>query len=410
MLNPSSISRYCKLARLVADGPSLSDALTARLFTVTGLSGLGLCGCSDLSQIRDTFDTHILAASVLISIGTFVVMTPVVHFIIAGWAAKRKDIMDGFDDNARLEYFKMFGRSVACSSAAEAATEFIKFHSRWYGRRYFIAPFVLLFLTSAIGVAAIAATGLNRLGYTIFNIARLPDTALAAFAGAYLWVADDLILRARRLDMAPSDLMWAALRLAISIPMGYAFASMFPKGIAYFIAFSLGAFPLSSLISVMRRLANKNLGLEPTPDEAADDIVKLQGINRVIVERFAIEGITTITQLAYCDPVRLIMRSSMTFNFVTDCMNQALAWMYLQSDLDSIRVLGMRGAVEIRCLCIELDDLGSNSPEHQRDHVLAVDAFPLIAAKINQDPKTLQIVFRQIACDPFTLFLAKVWN
>jgi hypothetical protein len=210
--------------------------------------------------------------------------------------------------------------------------------------------------------------------------------------------------------MAPSDLMWAALRLAISTPMGYAFAAVLTQPLAHFTAFALGAFPLSSLVSVLRRLANKNLGLAPTTDEALDDIVKLQGINRAIVERFDIEGITTITQIAYCDPVRLIMRSSMTFNFVTDCMNQALAWMYLQTDLDAIRALGMRGAVEIRCLCLELDDTASTDPGKRQDHAIAAEAFPLIAAKINQDPKTLQIVFRQIAADPFTSFLAKVWK
>ena len=36
-------------------------------------------------------DTHLLTAGVLIFIGTFVIMAPVIHFIIAGWAAKRKD-------------------------------------------------------------------------------------------------------------------------------------------------------------------------------------------------------------------------------------------------------------------------------------------------------------------------------
>jgi hypothetical protein len=355
-------------------------------------------------------DTHLLTALVLIFIGTFVVMTPVIHYIIVGWAAKRKDILDGFDANARLEYFKMFGRSISCTNSQDAVIEFVQFHSRWYGRRYFIAPFILLFLTSAIGVSAIAFTGLNRLGYPVFNIAALPDTAMAAFAGAYLWAADDLILRARRLDMAPSDLMWAALRLAIAIPMGYAFAAVLTPALAHLTAFALGAFPLSNLISIMRRLANKNLGLTPTPDEAADDIIRLQGINRAIVERFAIEGISTITQIAYCDPVRLIMRSGMTFNFVTDCMNQALAWMYLQTDLDAIRSLGMRGAVEIRCLCLELDDTAATDPASQADHLRAIEAFPLIAAKINQAPATLQIAFRQIASDPFTSFLAKVWN
>jgi hypothetical protein len=81
-----------------------------------------------------TVDTHSITAGVLILIGTFVVMTPVIHFIIAGWAAKRKDIMDGFDANARLEYFKMFGRSFTCTTPEAAVAEFLHFHSRWYGR------------------------------------------------------------------------------------------------------------------------------------------------------------------------------------------------------------------------------------------------------------------------------------
>jgi hypothetical protein len=68
--------------------------------------------------------------------------------------------------------------------------------------------------------------------------------------------------------------------------------------------------------------------LEPTAEETSNDIVKLQGINRWIIERLSNEDITTVTQIAYCDPIRLIMRSNLTFNFVTDCMNQALAVIY----------------------------------------------------------------------------------
>ena len=35
--------------------------------------------------------------------------------------------------------------------------------------------------------------------------------------------------------------------------------------------------------------------------------------------------VAQIAQVAYCDPIRLVMRSSLTFSFVIDCMNQALA-------------------------------------------------------------------------------------
>jgi hypothetical protein len=84
---------------------------------------------------------------------------------------------------------------------------------------------------------------------------------------------------------------------------------------------------------MLRQLSEKKLDLGATTVEASDDIIKLQGINRTIVERLSNEDITTVTQVAYCDPVRLAMRSNLSFNFVIDCMNQALAWMYLQGTI-----------------------------------------------------------------------------
>ena len=99
---------------------------------------------------------------------------------------------------------------------------------------------------------------------------------------------------------------------------------------------------------MLGKLANKSLGLEATAEEASDDIIKLQGINKAIVERLSNEDITTISQIAYCDPVQLVMRSNLNFIFVTDCMNQALAWMYLEDGMNKIRQFGLRGAVEIK--------------------------------------------------------------
>jgi hypothetical protein len=342
--------------------------------------------------------------------GTAVVMIPFAHYVIAGWSAKRKDIMDGFDAESRLEYFKMFCRSSPIPTLEDAPAEFEKFHARWYGRRYYIMPGLLLLLLTVTGVMVVTLTGLDRLGFLHNPLIKIPDTAMAAMAGAYLWVGNDLISRARRLDFSPADVMWAVLRLSIAVPMGYAFASIAAESLGPFVAFALGAFPLTALTSMLQRLLNKNLKLEAEPSETTDDIIKLRGINRAIVERLSDEDINTITQIAYCDPVRLIMRSSLTFNFVTDCMNQALAWMYLQKDLDIIRPLGMRGAVEIRCLIEDLDNVDAASGSDKAAHDRAVGAFPLIAAAIKQDPATLQLAFRQISDDPYTVFLTQVWT
>jgi hypothetical protein len=353
---------------------------------------------------------QVAVSLLLIVCGTAVVMIPFGHYVSVGWRAKRKDIMDGFNAEARLEYFKMFCRSSPIPTLENAPAEFTKFHAKWYGRRFFVMPGLLLLLLTLTGVVLVTMTGLDRLDFLKNPLIKMPDTAMAAMAGAYLWVGNDLTSRARRLDFSPADVMWAVLRFSVAIPMGYAFASIAAHSLGPFVAFALGAFPLTALTSMLQRLANKNLNLEAAPSETTDDIIKLQGINRAIVERLSDEDINTITQIAYCDPVRLIMRSNLTFNFVTDCMNQALAWMYLQSDLDIIRPLGMRGAVEISCLIDAMDKVDAQAPADQAGHAQAAAAFPLIAAAIKQDPATLQLAFRQIADDPYTIFLTRVWT
>lgn len=348
------------------------------------------------------------ACELLTLIGVAGLMLPTLHYVVVGWKAKRKDIMDGLDAKARLAYFIKFSRSDPTpSSEDDAAKQFEKLYTRWYGRRFFALPGVLLLLVALAAVTLVTLTGLHRLHYLRLNpLADLPDMAMAALAGAYLWVVNDLVSRARRLDFAPANVMWGVLRLVTAIPMGYAFAAIASKSLGPFVAFALGAFPLATLTSMLQHSANKALRLTATDEEAANDIIKLQGVNKAIVERLADEDITTVTQIAYCDPVRLIMRSNLTFNFVTDCMNQALAWMYLEKNLVILRPLGMRGAAEIRLLIRDFD--GANVPKEAHDR--AVAAMPLLAAAVNQDPATLQVTFRQIAEDPYTIFLEEVWT
>jgi hypothetical protein len=196
----------------------------------------------------------------------------------------------------------------------------------------------------------------------------------------------------------------------IAIPMGYAFASLVKPDVGSFVAFALGAFPLNSLISLLRRLTNKALGAESTPDQASDDIINLQGVNKSIMERLANEGVTTITQVAYCDPIRLTMRSNLPFNFIMDLMNQALAWMYLEDLLDVVRPLGMRGACEIKYLICDFDNAAGTEEAEKHAHGLATTALPLVATACKQSPQTLEFAFRQIADDPFTSFLETIWS
>jgi hypothetical protein len=350
--------------------------------------------------------TRIALTAIIIAVAVAGVLMPLFRYVTTGWAAKRKDIMDGLGVEARVSYFKMFVPSDQVPRRDAAMKAFEDLYLQWYGRRFFIAPATLLAIVTLLATTLVVMSVLQKIGFLDSNpLLDLHWTEVAALAGAYLWVSNDLIARGRRLDLTPADVCWGALRFIIAVPMGYAFAAVASDSAGPFVAFALGAFPLSALTGALGRIATKKLDLSATPDEARDEIVKLQGINRAIVERLAAEDITTVTQMAYCDPVRLVMRSNLTFNFVTECMNQALAWLYFEEQLAVLRPLGVRGAVEIRCLIDEYD-----GAEGTVSHGRALLALPKIAAKLGQDVDTLQIAFRQIAHDPFTDFLSGVWG
>lgn len=350
----------------------------------------------------------------LIAVGITAMVFPVLHYLRVGWHAKRRDIMSGFNPEARIAYRERFCRDLPGSlkprKSGTAENEFEDMYTKWYGRRFYVLPTFLLTLVTATAVTLVVLTVLHERRFLAANpLIDLQPTTIAALAGAYLWVLNDFLTRARRMDFHPSDVNWGVLRLIVAVPMGYAFASLLTPGLAPFIAFALGAFPITALIGLLRRIASQKAGLGSTKDEAESEIVKLQGVNKAIVERLAMEDITTITQVAYCDPVQLIMRSSLTFDYVTDCMNQALAWMYLKEGVTRLCPLGLRGAVEIRHFVSELDDIHADQPDRKAANARAIAALPKYAEALRQAPETLQVVLREIAGDPYTMFLEKVW-
>jgi len=338
---------------------------------------------------------------VLIAIGLILVSLPLGMFLFVGWHVKKKDILDGLNKESRLKYFEMFCR-IGTFNLSNAMSEMDLMYLRWYGRRHFTIPLLMLLVVcaTALYIGLGSAFAVDGPHYVPLQIGAV---GMSAVAGAYMWVGNDLISRARRLDLSPSDLNWASLRLAISIPLGVSISAIAAKDLAAFIAFAAGAFPLATLMDFLRRTAASRLGYEQA-SVVGDEIVKLQGVNEAIASRLISEDIATITQVAYCDPVRLTMRSNLSFNVVTDLMNQALGWEYLGEGMNKIRALGLRGAVEIKHLQDALQD--PTDP----DHPAAVAALPYIAKALDQSDVTLAIVFREITRDPFTVYLNSIWE
>ena len=343
-----------------------------------------------------------LVCAWLFLLGVSALFLPLIRYLLRGFPLKRKDVMDGLSGEACAEYFSRFGGRDGLAPAT-ARQAFEQLYDKGYGRGYYVVPFILFGATGATAVLMTVWSGLHHLGYLNNPIFDLPKIALSAIAGAYLWVLNDHISRARRRDFSPSDVLWATLRLIVAIPMGYTVAALAGKDFGPFVAFAMGAFPLSDLLSLMRSLAEKKFDIKSDQSVDPGGTIHLQGVNKQIAERLDDEDLGTILQVAYCDPVQVVMRSNLPFLVVTDYISQALAWTYLEDDLAKVRKFGLRGAIEITDFLYTYQDASAAG------HADVVAALPVIAAELKQNSQVLLFVFQQIAGDPYAIFLCKIW-
>jgi hypothetical protein len=343
--------------------------------------------------------------SVLLSFIPVVVMAyPLFIHFCWGWRRKADDVLLAMSPNCKRIYLQTFqSRKI---DVKEAAAEFNKFYHSWYGRKFLLAPILIVMTVATVLSYALADTGLfelhnfNKISILVADYVHVPAVAAAAMAGAYGFVAWDLIWRTARRNLAPADILGGAIRMLIAIPLGYSFAALLKDDLGPFIAFAAGAFPLQNVETLLQRLANKQLGVEMGASASKDQVVELSCVDRVIADRLEDADITTVCQLAYCDPVQICMRTNLSFAFVSDIAGQALAYIYLGNKLADLRPLGLRGAVELRNLC---DEVKRNDPT-----ALAVRAKA--ASVMDISPEVFQNVAEEIGGDPYSIFLAEMWD
>jgi hypothetical protein len=238
---------------------------------------------------------------------------------------------------------------------------------------------------------------------------------MAGFAGGYLYVIRLLNSRWQERTLSPSDLFDCSVRLLISVPVALAFSALlsgpFSKSALYALCFMLGAFPTDTLITFMRRTAASKFNLEDSFDEAATGLSNLQDIRRNQAEIFSKEGVGTILQLAYSDPVDLTIRTGFSFNYVIDCCSQALAWVRFEDTMSKMRKYGLRGAQEIVTFVYELNRGTEQSEEvMDEEQKRAESTLGVLATELKLDKTALNRALEEIAFDPFSQFLNDIWQ
>lgn len=328
---------------------------------------------------------------------------PVVLYLVSGCAARRDNIFYYFDNQSFKLYLERFFRGQLIQPKGDYRSAFERKYHKRFGRRHYLLPIAFLLVTAFILLIMVSETVFAWLNLVEQPKVELPAVAVSALAGAYMWVVFDLINRNRRLDLHPVDINRATFRLVIAVPFGYAFAAFAKDPIGIPLAFLAGAFPTNTLFALSRRLVTRQLKLSEGTDKTTSQLERLQCMTTEIAERYTDVGITSISQLAYCDPIDISIRSSLSFNYVVDCVSEALAWIYLEDDLATARRYSLRGAHEIKNL---VDDIKGG---RTRAAARARQTINALAKTLNINATVLEKTLREIAEDPYTEFIHEVW-
>lgn len=134
------------------------------------------------------------------------------------------------------------------------------------------------------------------------------------------------------------------------------------------------------------------------------ELEKLQSVGRSNAERYLDEGITTIAELAWADPIDLTIKTNRQFNFVVDSISQALLWVYFEDDVKKLYPLSLRGAQEI---CTFLDELDSDEPKikHAAEQILKAGA-----QRFEMDKESFLYTLLTVRDDPYAQFLFNIWQ
>jgi hypothetical protein len=341
---------------------------------------------------------HVWGAVALLFI---LILTPAIVFLGSGWHVRRRDIIEGFTDEAIQSYFSTFHPQVTLEKGV-FREQFNKYYRSQFGRSRFILP--LLLFTCLVGLAlcwsALSMPDLLQFGKV--SDGEFPTLAIIAVMGAYMWILFDEITKCYSNDLSPGDIYWWCFRLAIAVPMGYSIRGILKDDVAMPVAFLLGAFPTAQLMSIARRIATRKLGFADSENRDVSELQSLQGIDVPKAEQFAAEGITTILQLAYCDPIRLTIRTGLSYSYVVDCTCQALLWIYTEKDTVILRKSGLRSAYEVLDLWLNLEE----PDEKERSEEVIRDT----AQALSRPETSLRNVLKQVALDPYSLFLYLSWS
>jgi hypothetical protein len=329
-----------------------------------------------------------------------------VHLVLllayfARYQRRRQDVIDRVRAAGHAKKFYQRAYNIDDAEVEAGWDRLAEFRIRNYAY-----PFALMLVTST----ALAVVGWIRSGFTLslprdFEalIGRVPVGVVFGGLGAYLWGLYEALSRFRVQNWTSGSQYFAWMRLLVGAAVGGIVSVPLKDGFAPLVAFALGTLPLDTIRRWLQDQASDRLKIA----RAADAPIRpawsaLQGITGDTIDRLVEADVLTPCHLAFIDPVELSTRTNIPWRSVLDFIDQALLADYLEDKLASLRILGVRGAIELAVLQVRLEKQGEERTE-------AEAAIANIATALQVDQASVRALIRNLYEDNQVQLIWDLW-
>jgi hypothetical protein len=291
-------------------------------------------------------------------------------------------------------------------------------------------PIFLLILTGGSLLSVTVMEALHWLRFQSIREGWMPPEVTLAILGGFTWVLNNHFEKMNREDFRPIDPLWSCFRLLIAVPSAYAFSVVLQPTWSMPMAYLLGTLPTGTIMMIGRRLLARVLPTQdapqvapapnpppapnaaPVPNQASIPTVGdqapiqiLADVDTRMAERLIDEGITTCSQLAYTDPIKLSIRTGLNFTVTLGLASDAMLGMYLmrRDYLEIFRLNGLCGAYE--CASLWKDIISGTNTEREK----ATAIINKLAEKLSITTEGIENLLRELTEDPYTQFYLEVW-
>ncbi len=302
---------------------------------------------------------------------------------------------------------------------------FVTFDDCHAWRQYFLPLVLLGILTIGISVVVYVWVRMQLTpGWRGGPIAALPLPIVMALAGGYVWSLYQIVMRVRSDEMGPGDLIELSLGLISCVPIGYAMSLITPDAgtLRSLVAFSVSAFPMRELQRFLQEQTMKRAFAADLPARSQRPTERhlgtaIEGVSDQALVRLAELRVVTVLEMAYSDPIRIMVNTGYPLPLVVDWIDQSVLALYTGEKRAELTKMGLRCSLDVYEFVEQhhLWTVDPNDPDDpdkgSRGTLMGddADALRIVAAKLDVDKQLVHDLFLRIYSDPQVVVLRRLW-